>query len=53
MQIKISNINDVIVLLKPIMEDRISRHVYEYILKTINKQKYIYKMCHSFHINAS
>lgn len=49
MQIKISNINDVIVLLKPITEDRISKHIYEYILNTklINRKIFIKCVIHS------
>lgn len=49
MQIKISNINDVIVLLKSIMEDRIAQHIYEYVINTklINKKIFIEYVLHS------
>lgn len=49
MQIKISNINDVIVLLKSIMEDRIAQHIYEYVINTklINRKIFIECVLHS------
>lgn len=43
MQIKISNIDDIIVLLKSIMEHRIVQHKYKYVINTklINRKKYL------------
>lgn len=49
MQIKISNIDDVIVLLKSIMEHRIVQHKYAYAINTklINRKIFIKCVIHS------
>lgn len=49
MQIKISSIDDVIVLLKSIMEHRIVQHKYEYVINTklINRKIFIKCVIHS------